>query len=191
MFPILQLGPLAIQVPGLVLLVSLWLGLALAEREAKRLNLNADAIYTLALTGLIAGVIGARLAYAACYPGAYLRDPFGLFSLNPSALAQTDGMLIGLVAAYVYGARRKLPWRPTLDALAPALAALMIGEALAHIASGDAFGAPARLSWSIFLWGDYRHPSQFYELAGSLVVLGMWAWRRDRVPFPGGGFLFV
>ena len=104
MFPILQLGPLAVQVPGLVLLVSLWLGLALAEREAKRLNLNADAIYTLALTGLIAGVIGARLAYAARYPGAYLRDPFGLFSLNPSALAQTDGMLIGLVAAYVYGA---------------------------------------------------------------------------------------
>ena len=36
MFPILQLGPLALQVPGLLLLVGLWIGTLVVEREAVR-----------------------------------------------------------------------------------------------------------------------------------------------------------
>ena len=47
MFPILHLGPLAVQVPGLILLIGLWVGLSLSEKEAQRLTLKPDAIYNL------------------------------------------------------------------------------------------------------------------------------------------------
>ncbi len=191
MFPILQLGPLAIQVPGLALLIGVWVGLALAEKEATRLKLNPDAVYSLAFTGLVAGVIGARLAYAARYLSIYAAEPLSLFSLNPATLAPTEGMLIGLIAAFVYGQRNKLPLRPTLDALAPALAIMGIAVAAAHFASGDAFGASARLPWSIYLWDDYRHPSQVYELIGAVGVLGLWwAMKQRRLP-PGINFWAV
>ncbi len=33
MYPILQIGPLAIQLPGLLLLAGLWIGTLVAERE--------------------------------------------------------------------------------------------------------------------------------------------------------------
>lgn len=191
MFPILQIGPLAIQVPGLFLLIGVWAGLWLAEREAPRLDLKPDAVYNAAFVGLVAGVIGARLVYVSRFLSAYASDPLGVVSPNPGTLAVTEGMLIGVLAAFVYGARRKLPLRPALDGLAPALAAMMAAIALAHIASGDAFGAPARLPWSIHLWDEYRHPSQIYELIGSLIVLWAW-WRfRMRAPFAGFSFLFV
>ena len=36
MFPILQIGPLAIQVPGLVIIAGLWFGLTLSEHRAKK-----------------------------------------------------------------------------------------------------------------------------------------------------------
>jgi prolipoprotein diacylglyceryltransferase len=191
MFPILQLGPFAIQVPGLLLLAGVWVGLWLAEREAARLHLSPEAIYNLAFTGLMAGVVGARLAYAARYASVYVSDPLGILSLNPATLAPTEGALIGLVAAMVYGARRKLALRPTFDALAPALAVVMIALALAHLASGEAFGAPARLPWSIYLWDEYRHPAQVYELVGALGVLGAWGWARGRETFAGFNFLLV
>ncbi|MBI3244324.1 MAG: prolipoprotein diacylglyceryl transferase [Chloroflexi bacterium] len=190
MFPILQLGPLAIQTPGLALLIGVWAGLALAEKEAARLKLNPDTIYNLALTGLVGGIIGARLAYAARYFGIYAADPLSLFSLNPATLAPTEGALIGLTAALVYGSRHKLPLRLTLDALTPALAVMGMAIAAAHLASGDAFGAPAHLPWGIYLWEDYRHPSQVYELMAAVIVLGMW-WRTHRRLNPGIPFWSV
>ncbi len=191
MFPILQLGPLALQLPGLFILAGIWLGLALAEQEAPRFNLHPDRLYNLVFIGLVVGLVAARLVYVWRYPAAYLADPLGVFSLNPAALAPAQGALFGLLAAFVYGARRALSLRPTLDALAPALAAMGVAVALAHLSSGDAFGAPARLPWSIFLWEDYRHPSQIYELAGAAGTLGVWAWRRARRSSPGFNFLLV
>ena len=191
MFPILQLGPFAIQVPGLLLLAGVWVGLSLAEKEAARLKLSGEAIYNLAFTGLVAGLVGARLVYVARYLSAYLSDPLGLLSLNPATLSPVEGVLIGALAAIVYGARRRLSLRPTLDALAPALAVMGAALALAHLSSGDAFGAPARLPWSIYLWDEHRHPSQVYELIAALGVFGAWLWGRGRGAFAGFNFLLV
>jgi prolipoprotein diacylglyceryltransferase len=191
MFPVLQIGPLAIPIPGLALLLGVWIGLWLAEKEAARLKLNPETVYNLAFTGLAAGVIGARLAYVARYVSAYANDPLGVFSLSPAALAPNEGVLIGVAAAFLFGVRRQLPLRPTLDALAPALALMGVALAVAHLASGDAFGAAARLPWSVYLWDEYRHPSQLYELIAAVGVLGVGWWARRRGPFAGANFLLI
>ena len=191
MFPVLQLGPLAVPVPGLTLLLGVWVALWLVEQAANRSGLNAGAVNSLVFVGLVAGLLGARLAYVARHWSAYATDPWGVFSLNTAALAQMDGVLIGIVAATIYGSRQRLPLRSTLDALAPGLAAMGVAVALAHVASGDAFGAAVRLPWSVYLWEEYRHPSQVYELIAALAVLGI-AWRTSaKVPFAGFNFLFV
>src|SRR5574337_434493 len=191
MFPILQIGPLAIQTSLLALFIGAWVAQSASEREAVRLKLKPDLMYTLTTTGLVAGILGARLIHVIQNASAYLADPFGILTLNPAAFAPTEGLLIGALAAYVYGARKHLTLRTTLDALAPGLGLMMAAIALAHIASGDAFGAPARVPWSTYLWDDYRHPSQVYESIGALVVLVVW-WRlRTGGPFAGSNFLLV
>jgi phosphatidylglycerol:prolipoprotein diacylglycerol transferase len=190
-FPVVQIGSLAVPVPGLVLLLGLWIALWLAEKEARRLKLNPDVVYTLVFTGLVAGLIGARLAYVARYWNTYAGDPLGVFSLNTAALAPADGALIGVAAAFIYGARRQLPLRATLDSLAPGLALMAVAVAVAHVASGDAFGAPTDLLWRIYLWGEYRHPSQIYELIAALSILGL-AWRsRALASSAGAGISFL
>jgi prolipoprotein diacylglyceryltransferase len=195
MLPILQIGPLAIQVPGLALLLGLWVGLGLAEKQARRLSaapgaeatganrLTGDHPYNLALLALVAGLVGARLIYAGRYLEAYRADPLGLVALNPATLAIPEGVVVAGLAAVIYGARRRVPWRPALDALAPLAAVMGVAFALAHLASGDAFGAPTRVPWRIFLWDEYRHPSQVYELMAALAVLAAW-WRLVRPPVP-------
>jgi len=196
MFPILQIGSLALPVPGLTLLVGVWIGLWLAEKDAARLQLNPEAVYNLAFTGLAAGLIGARLAYVARYASAYAADPLGVFSLHPATLAPNEGGLTGVAAAFLYGVRRKLPLRLTLDALTPVVAVMGVAVAVAHVASGDAFGAAAPAAyggvpWSIYLWDEYRHPSQVYELIAALGVLGLWWRTRRRGLFVGFNFLLV
>lgn len=170
MYPYLRLGPFLLQLPLLALLLGVWIGSALTEKEAARLKLPAAAVNNLVFVGLMVGIVGARLAYAARYLQVYVENPLSLLALNLNTLSGFDGLLIGLVFAALYGWRKKLPLQPTLDALAPGLAAFMVALGMAHFLSGDAFGAPADLPWSIYLWSEYRHPSQAYEALAALAV---------------------
>lgn len=189
MFPYLRLGPFLLPMAAFTLLGGLWVGSSLAEKEAARLKLNAADVYNLIFYGLIAGLAGARLAYALHYPSAYLANPLDLLSLLPATLDVNTGLALGLLTAALFGWRKRLPLRPTLDALAPGLAAFVVALGLAHLFSGDAFGAPTQLPWSVYLWDEYRHPSQIYETLAALTIFGLaWRWRTQA---NGSGLNFV
>jgi phosphatidylglycerol:prolipoprotein diacylglycerol transferase len=143
----------------------------------------------LVLIALVAGILGARLGYALRFVDVYLREPAGLFSLNPSTLAPTEGLVVGLIAALIYAQRKKLPLWSTLDAYTPGLALFAVFVGLAHLSSGDAFGAETSLPWAIELWGANRHPSQVYEILGGLLVFFTLIRLRHMAPF--NGFLFL
>ena len=190
MFPFIRLGPLLLQLSGLALLGGMWVGLSLSEKEAARLRLNTADTYNLIYYGLVAGVVGARLAYAARYVGAYLDNPLSLLAITPATLSPTAGLFIGLAAAALLGWRKRLPLRPTLDALAPGLAAFLVALGVAHFLSGDAFGAPTTLPWAIYLWDDARHPSQIYETLAALAIFIL-AWKHPLGIGQGRNFLLV
>lgn len=177
MFPILQIGPLAIQTPGLILLVGLWLALNLSERAAARKGLNPNTLYNLALAALAGGVLGARLGFVLRYPEAFAANPTSIFSPNPGLLDAWGGLSGALLVGLIYGQRKGLSLWPTLDALTPGLAMLGVALNFSHLASGAAFGAPTDLPWGIELWGARRHPSQVYELVAAALIL--WALRPN------------
>jgi phosphatidylglycerol:prolipoprotein diacylglycerol transferase len=189
MFPLLQLGPYAVQVPGLILISSLWLSLNVAEKEAKRQKYPPEVIYSLVFYALIAGGVGARLWYVGRYPDSYLDDLLGIIALNTNTLVPVAGIGIGLLAAVLYGIRKQLPLRTTLDILAPGLAFFAIGVGLANLSSGDAFGTATKLPWAIYLWDENRHPTQIYEMILAIAIfISLWRYRKLS-PFPGYIFL--
>ena len=189
MFPILQVGPLAIQLPGLLLLAGVWVGSAMIEREAPKHGLSGTTLGSLVFYGLVAGLLGARLGYALRYWSVYAEDPLGLVSLNPSTLSAAEGLAAALLVGLVLARRHRLPLWPTLDAFAPGLAVFAVFAALANLSSGDAFGAPTSLPWAIDLWGAARHPSQVYALLLALAVFV--AVRRIGISPTFPGFLFL
>jgi phosphatidylglycerol---prolipoprotein diacylglyceryl transferase len=179
MLPILQIGPLALPTPALLLLAGFWLGLELTEKQAHRFGASASQIYNMALVAVVAGIVGARLVYAARAPGAFLQSPLSLLAPTPQMLDNTGGLLIALLAALIYLRARRMALWPTLDASVTLFSVLAIAVGLANFASGDGFGAPAHLPWSIELWGEQRHPSQVYEtLAALLVAAAVWPGSR-------------
>ena len=189
MLPVLQVGPLAIQLPGLLMIAGVWLGSALAAQQARRVGLSADGVERLILVGLVAGILGARLGYALRYLEVFARDPLALLALTPVTLAPEVGVGVGLIAALVAGQRRQMRLWPTLDALAPGLAGFAVALSLAHLASGDAFGAPSNVPWAIELWGATRHPAQVYELLAAAGILAFALRLRPRETFPGFAFV--
>lgn len=189
MFPYLRLGPFLLQMPLLVLVIGFWIGATFIEREAARLGLNKEKINNLIGYGLVGGILGARLVYAAQYASVYLANPLGLFSLSTSTLSPVGGFVIGIAAAALYGYRQKLPLRQTLDALTPGLSFFMIAIGASHLLSGNAYGAPSRVPWAMYLWSDYRHPSQLYEIFLALVIFTVVLPKMIPANAPGARFV--
>ena len=188
MLPFVRVGPLLVQLPGLALLAGVWIGTNFVEKEAIRLRLNATAILNLIVYGLIGGLVGARLLYALEHINAYSTAPLSLFALSTNALDASGGLLVGSAAALLYGRAKALPLRETLDALAPGLAVFMIASGVANFLSGHGYGSPLQAPWAIYLWGEYRHPTQIYE---TLLAVGvLFAWRFMPSASAGAGSRF-
>ncbi|MBI4731846.1 MAG: prolipoprotein diacylglyceryl transferase [Chloroflexi bacterium] len=189
MLPILQIGPLALRTSGLLLLIGVYLGLGLAERRLPKEGLTPNQLYNLTFLAAIAGVLGARLFFVAQNFSLFRNSPLNVFSLDASLLDPFGGIAAALIASLIYGQRKGLAFWSTLDAFTPALAVFAVFVGLAHLASGQAFGAPTTLPWGINLWGATRHPSQIYETLAALVILAF-LWRRSgRQDMPGRLFL--
>jgi prolipoprotein diacylglyceryltransferase len=188
MFPVLQLGPLAIQTPGLLLLLSVWVGVTLAGKRAPQRGLRAETLDAIITPALIAFVIGGRVTYALSHISAIQQSPLDIISLDASLFDAFGGLIVALMVGFAYGQKMRLDLWPTLDALAPFCATLAIGLGAARLASGAAFGADTSLPWGIQLHGATRHPSQVYEVAAALFILNLVALRK---PFeiPGKQFL--
>lgn len=189
MLPVLHIGPLALQTPGLIILVGIWLGITLIEKQAVTYHVAGDVISNLVFLGLIVGVIGARLAYVIHYSSVFQSNPASLISLNLSLFDPVWGIILGIAGASLYGWRKGLSLRGSLDALTGGLAIFAIFFYLAQFASGDGYGSPTSLPWAVELWGAYRHPVQIYEmLAASLILWVIWP-RPGWFEIPGQRFL--
>ena len=171
MLPVIQIGPVAIQFPGLILLTGLWFGLEVIDRH----NFTGKKIVTLVTIGMIAGIIGARLVYAAQNPKVFEGEPFGLLTLSSQLMSLPGGIVAAVIAGVAYAQREKLSAWVALDAVSVFLAVMLVSIHFANFASGDSYGTPSNLPWAVTLWGAQRHPVQLYEgLAAILILLLVW-----------------
>jgi phosphatidylglycerol:prolipoprotein diacylglycerol transferase len=189
MMPIVQIGPIALRISGLLVLAGLYFGLILAERCLPEDGLLPNQLYNLTFLALITGVLAARISIVIQYFSLFQEIPLSIFSLDTSLLDPFGGSAVALIAILVYGQRKKLAFWTTLDAFTPILAVFAVFLGLAHMASGAAFGAPTNLPWGVNLWGAMRHPSQVYETMAAIFILAI-LWRKFGKPVaPGSNIL--
>jgi phosphatidylglycerol:prolipoprotein diacylglycerol transferase len=178
MFPFLQIGSLAIQVPGLVLLIGFWVGLTLSEKLVERNSgkvISAAQITNLAWMALVSGLIGARLGFVLRFPSAFGLNPLNLVSLNPGLLDPWFGFSAAVLAVVIIAQRKGFAGWLLLDAFTPLFASVSAAIALSNLASGARYGLPADLPWSIELFGSLRHPAQLYDfLAIAFIQAILW-----------------
>ena len=188
MLPFLNLGPLALPTAPLVYLFGVWLALWAVDRAARRLGLDAERHYALATTAVLAGFIGARLAFVLLHWSSYNDNLLGIVWPLTSGYSAVGGALIGAAAAVFYGRWRRLSLWPALDALAPGLLLFLIAVSLADFLGGAGYGSLTNMPWGVTVFGVRRHAVQLYEALVGVVALGAW-WvaTSDRVDLRGLG----
>ncbi|HEY3495474.1 MAG TPA: prolipoprotein diacylglyceryl transferase family protein [Polyangiaceae bacterium] len=115
---VLALGPIAVPSFGALLALSLGLGTVLALRAATRSGLDRERALAACIAAACAGVLGARLAYAALHPrelGEWAR----LLAFRDGGLVAYGGLVAGLGAAWLALGRKRTELLLWLDAVAP------------------------------------------------------------------------
>lgn len=168
MLPVVQIAGLTLRTPGLAFLAGLWIGLEVSSREGMRRGISGDRLYNVAFYSLIAGVLGARLAFVITHLNLYtsitpfMRMVLSIVALAPGTEIGWAGVLVGLGVAAYFTRRWNLAPLDLADALAPGVAILAIGVGLANLLSGEMYGVETQLPWGIPMWGSIRHPTQIY-----------------------------
>jgi phosphatidylglycerol:prolipoprotein diacylglycerol transferase len=135
---------------GVMMLVAIVAGVGLAAYRAKRMGLDPEVIFGLALWMCIAGVIGARGFYVVQKWDQFQSDDLSatlikIFSVTEGGLVVFGSAIGALAALVVFCRQRKLPALAIADLVAPSM---MIGLAIGRVGcllNGCCFGGYCEL----------------------------------------------
>jgi phosphatidylglycerol:prolipoprotein diacylglycerol transferase len=168
MVPTLPFGSLSLPTGPFAALLAMILGLEMAGRYGRRLQLAGDDVWNGGLLAIFGGLFVARLWNVVEYWPIYLDEPQLILSIRPSGFVLWPGVLAALAAVYLYMLRKALD--PVRMAAAYAVGAIAAGIVLSVGAylTGNIVGAPSDAPWAMPYFGQSRHPAALYQ------ALGLW-----------------
>lgn len=166
----LNIGPLAIQLWGLLVAVGLLLALLLAVKEAKIRKMDTENFFDLFIIVFIAGLIGARLFYCIEHYDVFFTDPFKIINILEGGLNFYGGFLLSALAVYLYSRYKKSSFWKTTDVIVPGLAlAIGIGRIGDYLA-GTHIGARTKFFLGSYYNGDLRHEPSLYLIINAFIL---------------------
>ena len=126
---------ITISFSGILIALSLFLGLFIVENLAKKTKQNAETYLDLAIRVAALSVLGSRIAYVIFHWGFYKEQPAQIFALEQGGMSFMGALTTGLIVSYVYCRKRKISWLKTCDT---ALLGVIPGQIFGKV--GDFFG---------------------------------------------------
>lgn len=150
----------------------------LGIREGRSPTFGSD----LAFWIMLAGVIGARLAYVGANINYYLQNPWDIIRVDQGGLIYYGGFVGAFITGIVFARIKQLNILALADFV---ITALPLGHAFGRIGcllNGCCYGTVASGLWSVSQQGANRHPVQLYEafLNLAIYVLLIPAYRRRK-----------
>lgn len=114
---VFYLGPIPMQVWGLMVALGFLFGAVASAKLAKRRGLNPEHIYNAAGWIVVAALIGARLAHVVFYdPQYFILHPIEIIAFWQGGMSMFGGFAGALIAAIVYFKKKKLDFHAYADA---------------------------------------------------------------------------
>ena len=183
---------------GLMVALGIGLGIALAMRREQRLGLPKDTVVDLALCGVPAAIVGARLYYVIFSWDLYAANPISALYIWEGGLAIYGGILGGLLAGWIYAKVKKLNFLTLADLAAPSFA---LGQAVGrwgNFFNQEAYGVAVRAESmkrfpiAVYIRADglWHYATFFYESAwcALIVVFLLFGERKGWFRHPGDTF---
>jgi phosphatidylglycerol---prolipoprotein diacylglyceryl transferase len=185
LFPrLVQFGNFFLPTYGVLAALGLIVGLMVAVHLGRRSRIDPEKMWNEGIIAVIAGVLGAKLLLIINDWSRYSKHPAEIFSLATLQAAGvfSGGLLLAILACYLYAVRAQMPKLKTADAFAPGIA---IGHAFGRLgcfAAGCCYGKATNLPWGVTFknplanqlvgtpLGVSLHPTQLYEFLVEVII---------------------
>jgi phosphatidylglycerol---prolipoprotein diacylglyceryl transferase len=192
-----QFGSIAIPTSAVFTAIAILAALFTARITARRLDLNPEKVWDLGIVGILTVLFAPRLILIFTNWKDFTSHPLWLIGVLRvrSEVATIGGVAAAVAVTGAFVIFTRMPFRRTLDALAPSLALGFAIASFGAFAAGADFGTPTHLPWAVTytsrlasLWngaplGTPLHPVQIYsalaELCFFTLLLAMIA-KRDQ-----------
>lgn len=114
----IMIGNFSIAYYGIVIAIGMMLGMKACLMRAKETGQSEEDYVDLVITGLIFGVIGARVYYVLFSWENYKNDILSIFNIRQGGLAIYGGIIGAVLALYVMSKIKKIPIMTILDTIA-------------------------------------------------------------------------
>ena len=191
---LLNLGFFSIKWYGLLIAISVLLGLNLSKKLARYRGIEPQFISEALPSLVLSSIIGARIYYVIFEYRQFIGDNFytpikmlNIYLNIPSFLAIWEGgiaihgaLLGGFLSIYLFCKSKKIPLKIFLDLLMPSV---ILGQSIGrwgNFFNNEAFGIPTNLPWKLFIPlssrpiifanSQFFHPTFLYESLWNLII---------------------
>lgn len=198
---------------GIVIVTGMMIAIWIAQREAKRTGQNPEQYLDLAMIGIAAGILGARIYYVVFAWDYYKDDLLSIFNIRQGGLAIYGGIIGACIAVVIYSRKKKQSFGLLMDTASMSIVFGQIMGRWGNFFNREAFGDYTNNLFAMQLpvsavraneitqkmWDhavtvngvEYIqvHPTFLYEGLWNVGVLLFLFWFRKRKKFNGEVFL--
>lgn len=198
---------------GIVIVTGMMIAIWIAQREAKRTGQNPEQYLDLAMIGIAAGILGARIYYVIFAWDYYKDDLLSILNIRQGGLAIYGGIIGACIAVVIYSRKKKQSFGLLMDTASMSIVFGQIMGRWGNFFNREAFGDYTNNLFAMQLpvsavraneitqkmWDhvvtvngvEYIqvHPTFLYESLWNVGVLLFLFWFRKRKKFNGEVFL--
>lgn len=198
---------------GIVIVTGMMIAIWIAQREAKRTGQNPEQYLDLAMIGIAAGILGARIYYVIFAWDYYKDDLLSIFNIRQGGLAIYGGIIGACIAVVIYSRKKKQNFGLLMDTASMSIVFGQIMGRWGNFFNREAFGDYTNNLFAMQLpvsavraneitqkmWDHVVtvngvefiqvHPTFLYESLWNVGVLLFLFWFRKRKKFNGEVFL--
>lgn len=193
MDPILiQIGPFAIRWYGVMMAVTILLGLWSAYRVGPHLGISTSLIDRTAVLFILLAFAGARAGYVLSHPAEF-SNPVEIIRLDHGGLTSHGAIIGGALALWVASRRERVAFWDLADTVVWVVPIGNIFVRFGNFMNGELYGDLTSLPWAVTFptAPGARHPLQIYEMLIAVLILAVTLPRVRRRTFPGQVFWIV
>lgn len=192
-----SIGPVTIHGYGLMIGIGVICCIIMGMRRARKHGLSDDAVIDIAIWGLIAGFLGAKLLFVIVEWKSFIEDPLSL--LGTEGFVVYGGIIAGVLAAIIYCKCKKLVFLEYFDLCSASIALAQGFGRIGCFMAGCCYGRETDLPIGVIFpesslapAGVRVLPTQLMSSAGNFCIMFLLLWHYKRRKKVGDtGFLYM
>ena len=198
-----SIGPLFVHFYGLMYVVGITAAILLSRKLWRDKGGDPDLVYTVAIWGVPAGILGGRLYHDVTSWNEVPHNWYGWLAVWQGGLGIWGGIAGGFLGGVIPLRRARVSVMRFMDAAAPGI---LVAQAIGRVGNyfnQELFGGPTSLPWGLQIGVAHRpvgylaystfQPTFLYELIWDLALAGALVWiiRHRSIRAPGIFALYV